>query len=125
MIQAMKMVVLDREPSGRTFTLGSQEHLEIEQEQWKAGRRARDYYSGNPKQREERVAFLTESGMTEAELYAQAFECKSETLQIFERMIAARERTRRRLRKEDARRRRDKARETDRERAGGRIDDGQ
>ena len=43
----------------------------------------------------------------------------------FERMIAARERSRRRLRKEDARRRREKARETDGNRVGGRIGNGQ
>ena len=44
--------------------------------------------------------------MTEAELYAKVFEQKSDTLQIFERMIAARERGRRKLRTEDDRRRR-------------------
>jgi len=49
---------------------------------------------------------LVRLGMTEPELYARVFAGNSEVLQTFERMIAARERGRRKLRKEDERRRR-------------------
>ncbi len=125
MIDALRGVMLRQEkPSVRTFTLDCVPS-EQEVKDWEAGRRARSYYGGNPTQSEERAVFLTDSATTEAELYAQAFECKSVTLQNFERMIAARERSRRRLRKEDARRRREKARETDGNRVGGRIGNGQ
>lgn len=52
-------------------------------------------------------SLLARFGTTESELYANAFVSKSETLLTFERMIAARERGRRKLRKEDERRRRE------------------
>jgi len=125
MIDVLRGVMLRQEkPSGRTFTLDCVAS-EQEVKDWDAGRRARSYYGGTPTQSEERAVFLTDSATTEAELYAHAFQRNSETLQDFERMIAARERVRRRLRKEDAHRRREKAREQTRNRAGGRIGDGQ
>jgi len=68
------------------------------------------YYKKDPKDRSIASA-LAQFGMTEPELYARVFAGNSEVLQMFERMIAARERGRRRLRKEDERRRLREARQ--------------
>jgi hypothetical protein len=51
------------------------------------------------------------SNVTEAELHAKAFEQKGDALQMIERMLASRERSRGKLRKEDHRRRREDRRE--------------
>jgi hypothetical protein len=64
-----------------------------------------DYYKKNPNDRTPVASLLARFGMTEPELYAKVFEGNREVLQTFERMIAARERGRRKLRKEDERRR--------------------
>jgi hypothetical protein len=63
-----------------------------------------NYYKENPKDRKPIGSILAESGLTEPELYARIFAQNSEALQTFERMIAARERGRRKQRKEDRRR---------------------
>jgi len=111
MIEALQSVLFDLEqprPEDEGRALTEPEYLARQQGKAKAAaRKARDYYRENPKKRKELGAFLTECGMTEAELYAQAFKRNSEALQIFERMIATRERGRRKLRKEDERRRRE------------------
>ena len=58
------------------------------------------YFSKKPKEREEVIALLAQHGITLAELQAKAAELNGEPLQMFERMIAARENGRRMLRKE-------------------------
>jgi hypothetical protein len=68
--------------------------------------RACRYFSDNPKERNEIRSLLAQYGITSAELHAKAAQQNSDALQMFERMIASRERGRRKLRKEDDRRRR-------------------
>jgi hypothetical protein len=68
--------------------------------------RACKYYSDKPKERDEIRSLLAQYGITAAELCAKAAQDNSDALQMFERMIASRERGRRKLRKEDDRRRR-------------------
>jgi hypothetical protein len=68
--------------------------------------RACKYFSDKPKERNEIRSLLAQYGITEAELYTKAAQQNSDALQMFERMIAARERGRRKLRKEDDRGRR-------------------
>jgi hypothetical protein len=58
------------------------------------------YFSKKPKEKEQVVALLAQHGITIAELQAKAAELSREPLQMFERMIAARENGRRQLRKE-------------------------
>jgi hypothetical protein len=61
---------------------------------------ALQYFSKKPKEREKVIALLAQHGITLAELQAKAAELNGEPLQMFERMIAARENGRRMLRKE-------------------------
>lgn len=68
--------------------------------------RAAKYFSDKPTERKEIRSLLAQYGITQAELYAKAAQQNSDALQMFERMIAARERGRRKDRKEDDRRRR-------------------
>jgi hypothetical protein len=60
------------------------------------------YFSKVPKERAELIARLAQHGITLAELHAKAAELNEKPLQMFERMIAARENGRRQLRKEAA-----------------------
>lgn len=60
------------------------------------------YFSKDPRERADVVARLAQHGITLAELQAKAAELSGEPLQMFERMIAARENGRRQLRKEAA-----------------------
>jgi hypothetical protein len=62
-----------------------------------------DYYKESPKDRRPIGSLLPRFGMTGPQLYAEVFERNSDVLQMFERMIAARERGRRKLRNEDDR----------------------
>jgi len=71
------------------------------------GHRASHYFSDKLKTRNEIRSFLAQYGITPAELHAKAAQQNGEALQMFERMIAARERGRRKQRKEDERRRRE------------------
>ncbi len=71
-----------------------------------AGHRAASYFSDKLKVRNEIRSLLAQYGITLAELHAKAAQQNGEALQMFERMIAARERGRRKQRKEDERRRR-------------------
>jgi hypothetical protein len=64
------------------------------------------YFSKESKERNEARTHLERYGITAAELHAKSAQDNSEALQMFERMIASRERGRRKLRKEDDRRRR-------------------
>ncbi|MCA6106971.1 hypothetical protein [Bradyrhizobium cenepequi] len=69
------------------------------------------YFSRDPKERNEVRSRLDQYGISQAELHAKAAQDNSDALQMFERMIAARERGRRKLSKEDHRRRREDRRE--------------
>lgn len=60
------------------------------------------YFSKDPKEKAEVVARLAQHGISLAELQAKAAELNGEPLQMFERMITARENGRRQLRKEAA-----------------------
>ena len=60
------------------------------------------YFSTDPKEKAEVVARLAQHGIGLAELQAKAAELNGQPLQMFERMIAARENGRRQLRKEAA-----------------------
>lgn len=74
---------------------------------------AAKYFSDISKERNQMRSRLAKYGITPAELHAKAFEQNSEALQILERMISSRERGRRKLRKEDERRRRQETREAE------------
>lgn len=95
------------EQSSVTFSLREESDL-AEIKRAEASRRRRESYFGkNAKERNEIRSRLARYGITQAELHAKAAQDNSEALQMFERMIASRERGRRKLRKEDRRRRRD------------------
>jgi hypothetical protein len=76
-----------------------------------AAHRAGRYFSDKAKERNEIRSLLAQYGITPAELHAKAAQQNSDALQMFERMIVARERGRRTLRKEDERRRRRQGRQ--------------
>jgi hypothetical protein len=82
------------------------EKMQLDEERCEAAKRRARRYGVNPEETKKIRSLLAQSGMSEAELHANAFERKSDALQMFERMIAARERGRRKLRNEDDRRRR-------------------
>src|SRR5262249_55179818 len=83
----------------------------FQRERAKSAKRWREeYYKKDPGDRPI-ASLLTRFGLTEAELFARAFRTNIGLLDIFERMIGSRERGRRRLRKEDERRRRYKERQ--------------
>jgi hypothetical protein len=93
------------EPRG-LFSLNDDEHLR--QKRTAAARRwCKDYHKESPKDREPIGSLLVQLGLTEPELYARVFQENSDALQLFERMIVARERGRRKQRKEDRCRRRE------------------
>jgi hypothetical protein len=69
--------------------------------------RANRYFSRKLTEKNEIRSLLAQFGITEAELYAKAAQQNCDALQMFERMIASRERSRRKQRKEDDRRRRE------------------
>ena len=78
----------------------------------KLAQRARDYFGTERKERDLVRSHLGQYGITAAEIHAKATELNSEPLQMFEAMIARRERDRRKQRNEDerVRRRKDKQR---------------
>jgi len=67
------------------------------------------YFSDDRKERQEVVSLLEKYGITPATVQAKAAQLNSDAIQMFEAMIARREKSRRKLRKDDdrARRRRD------------------
>jgi len=66
---------------------------------------ALNYFSENPKERQHVISLLAQHGITLAELQAKAVQHNSLTLQLFERMAAARGNGRRQLRKDKRNRR--------------------
>jgi hypothetical protein len=66
---------------------------------------ALNYFSKDPKERQHVISLLAQHGITLAELQAKAVQLNSPTLQLFERMAAARENGRRQLRKDKRSRR--------------------
>jgi hypothetical protein len=64
------------------------------------------YFSEKPKEKSELVALLARYGITPAVLQAKAAQQNSDAIQMFEAMIARREKGRRKLRQEDERLRR-------------------
>ena len=88
-----------------------------EEDKWRRKRAAaakrwlEDYYKKSPKDRTPIAPLLAQFGLTESELYARVYAGNRDVLQMFERMIAARERGRRKLRREDERRRRRQGRQ--------------
>ena len=72
------------------------------------------YFSQNSREKQEVMALLARYGITPAVLQAKAAQQNSDAIQMFEAMIARRERGRRKLRKEDegARRRRESAKDS-------------
>ncbi len=63
-------------------------------------------YGSDPEETKEIGSLLARFRITDTELHAKAFEQNSEVLQMIERMLSQRERGRRKLSKEDERRRR-------------------
>jgi hypothetical protein len=63
------------------------------------------YFSKNPKERKQVVSLLAQYGITETVIQAKAAQLNSPTLQMFERMAAARENGRRQIRKDKRNRR--------------------
>ena len=61
------------------------------------------YFSEKPKEKSELVALLARYGITPAVLQAKAAQQNSDAIQMFEAMIARREKGRRKLRQEDER----------------------
>jgi hypothetical protein len=59
------------------------------------------YFSKNPKERQEVISLLARYGITSAALQAKAAQQNSDAIQMFEAMIARREKGRRKLRRED------------------------
>lgn len=59
-----------------------------------------NYFSTNPKEQEKAMAQLVQHGITRAEIQAKATELRMGPLQIYERMIAARENSLRKLAKD-------------------------
>jgi hypothetical protein len=78
-----------------------QRHRDAETQRW-----LKESASDNPKDRKKIGPLLAGFGTTEAALYAKVHERNSSVLQTFDRMIAAREKSRRKLRNEDELRRR-------------------
>ena len=66
---------------------------------------ALNYFNKDPKERQQVISLLAQHGITVAELQAKAAQLNSPTLQLFERMAAARENGRRQLRKDRRNRR--------------------
>jgi hypothetical protein len=66
-----------------------------------ATHRANRYFSENKGERKEIRSLLAKFGIAEAELYARSAQNNSDALLMLERMIGSRERSRRKLRKED------------------------
>jgi hypothetical protein len=66
---------------------------------------ALNYFSKDPKERKEVISLLAQHGITLTEIQAKAAQLNSPTLQLFERMMAARENGRRQLRKDKRNRR--------------------
>lgn len=67
--------------------------------------RVKRYFAGSEKERAEIRSILATYGIGDAELHAIGAQYNSDALMMFERMIASRERYRRKLRKEDRARR--------------------
>lgn len=67
--------------------------------------RANRYFSDKEEERNEIRSALAKFGITEVEVHAMAAQYNSDSLMMFERMIASRERSRRKLHKEDRARR--------------------
>jgi hypothetical protein len=63
------------------------------------------YFSKNPKERKQVISLLAQYGITETVIQAKAAQLNSPTLQMFERMTAARENGRRQIRKDKRNRR--------------------
>ena len=59
------------------------------------------YFSENPREKQEVMALLARYGITPAVLQAKAAQQNSDAIKMFEAMIARREKSRRKLRKED------------------------
>ena len=66
------------------------------------------YFSNNPKERKEVISLLAQYGITIQEIHAKAAQLEGGGIQGFERLVAARESERRRLRKERNARRQDR-----------------
>jgi hypothetical protein len=64
---------------------------------------ALQYFSDDSEERDEFKSLLAQYGITEVEIQAKAAQLSSDAVQMFEGMIASRERKRRKLRKEDQR----------------------
>lgn len=62
--------------------------------------KALEYFSEDLDERNEFKSLLAQYGLAEAEIHAKAAQLNSDALQMFESLISARERKRRRLRKE-------------------------
>lgn len=76
-----------------------------------APRHGNKYFSEDPGKRKEYRSLLAKFGVADAEIYARSAQNNSDTIMMFEQMIASRERSRRKLRKEDrvARKEREKS----------------
>ena len=66
---------------------------------------ALNYFSKDPKERKQVISLLAQHGITLTEIQGKAAQLNSPTLQLFERMTAARENGRRQLRKDKRNRR--------------------
>ena len=63
-------------------------------------KKARQYFSANPKERKEIISLLAQYGITPSELLAKAAQLESNGVLMFERLVTARANARRMLRKE-------------------------
>ncbi len=72
---------------------------------------ARNYFSGDPKDKKEAILSVTHNGITPAQIQAKAMEIRSGGLQMIERMGVNRENGRRMLRKEHELRRKERERQ--------------
>ena len=63
-------------------------------------RKARQYFSANPKEKNEIISLLAQHGITPSELLAKAAQLESNGVLMFERLVTARANARRMLRKE-------------------------
>jgi hypothetical protein len=63
-------------------------------------RKAKQYFSTNPKERKEVVSLLAQYGITPSEILAKAAQLESHGVLTFERLVASRVNGRRMLRKE-------------------------
>jgi hypothetical protein len=77
-----------------------QYYLEDIKEPFGLGDPALDYFSSDANEKKKVISLLAQHGITMAELQAKAMQLESPGLQMFERMVAARENGRRLLRKE-------------------------